>query len=91
MHQQLLRQAAAHADHLQEALRIQEQELERKHVLALEEKLLHQKGVFISETSGNMARLKGVIEYLKGKNPALLNVQDDLIAHVRTLKGDTAH
>lgn len=62
----MLRQAAAHADHLQEVLKIKEEELERKHLLELEEKLLHQKGVFISETSGNMARLKGIVEYLKG-------------------------
>ncbi|XP_035210173.1 MICOS complex subunit Mic60-like isoform X2 [Stegodyphus dumicola] len=67
LRQQLRRQAAAHADHIQEVLKVQEQELERKHCLELEEKLLHQKGVFISEVSGNMARLKGILTYLKAK------------------------
>ncbi|GFQ81163.1 MICOS complex subunit Mic60 [Trichonephila clavata] len=68
LRQQLLRQAAAHADHIQEVLKVQEQELERKFSLDLEEKLLHQKGVFISEVSGNMARLKGILAFLKAKS-----------------------
>lgn len=68
LHQQLLRQAAAHSDHLQEVIKVQEQELARKHILELEEKLLHQKGVFISEVSGNMARIKGILDFLKAKS-----------------------
>ncbi|GFY63444.1 MICOS complex subunit MIC60-1 [Trichonephila inaurata madagascariensis] len=68
LRQQLLRQAAAHADHIQEVLKVQEKELERKFSLDLEEKLLHQKGVFISEVSGNMARLKGILAFLKAKS-----------------------
>lgn len=68
LRQQLLRQAAAHADHIQEVLKVQEQELERKFSLDLEEKLLHQKGVFIAEVSGNMARLKGILAFLKAKS-----------------------
>ncbi|GFU47668.1 MICOS complex subunit MIC60-1 [Nephila pilipes] len=67
LRQQLLRQAAAHADHIQEVLKVQEQEFERKFSLDLEEKLLHQKGVFLSEVSGNMARLKGILAFLKAK------------------------
>ncbi|CAL1269703.1 unnamed protein product [Larinioides sclopetarius] len=68
LRQQLRRQAAAHADHIQEVLKVQEQELERKFSLDLEEKLLHQKGVFISEMSGNMSRLKGILAFLKAKS-----------------------
>lgn len=68
LRKQLRRQAAAHADHIQEVLKVQEQELERKFNLDIEEKLLHQKGVFISEVSGNMARLKGILAYLKGNS-----------------------
>ncbi|XP_054722240.1 MICOS complex subunit MIC60-like isoform X2 [Uloborus diversus] len=68
LRKQLGRQAAAHADHLQEVLKVQEQEIERKHSLEVEERLLHQKGVFISEVSGNIARLKGILNFLKAKS-----------------------
>ncbi|XP_015925650.1 MICOS complex subunit Mic60 isoform X2 [Parasteatoda tepidariorum] len=67
LRKQLHRQAAAHTDHIQEVLKVQEQELERKFSLDLEEKLLHQKGIFISEVSGSMARLKGILAFLKAK------------------------
>lgn len=68
LHQQLFRQAAVHADHLQEVLKIKGQELERKLMLELEEKLLHEKGVLISDTSENVARLKEIVKYLQAKN-----------------------
>ncbi|KAG8193158.1 hypothetical protein JTE90_006988 [Oedothorax gibbosus] len=68
LRKQLSRQSAAHVDHIEEVLKVQEQELERKFNLEVEEKLLHQKGVFISEVSGSMARLKGILAFLKAKS-----------------------
>lgn len=68
LHKLLIRQLAAHTDYLRRCLELQDQELNKKHRLELEEKLLHRKEVFMLETSENIARLKGITEYLKRMN-----------------------
>lgn len=67
MRLQLRRQAAAHSDHLKEALEVQREELNHKFRQDTESKLLHQKGVFISKLSESMARLASIEGYLKAR------------------------
>lgn len=67
MRLQLRRQAAAHSDHLKEALEVQREELNHRFKQDTESKLLHQKGVFISKLSESMARLASIEGYLKAR------------------------
>lgn len=60
LRQQLMRQAAAHSDHLTEVLKVQEKELGEKFDKILEEKLAEQRLKFQNKIAGWIARLKGI-------------------------------
>ncbi|KAK2165818.1 hypothetical protein LSH36_45g11018 [Paralvinella palmiformis] len=60
LRQQLMRQAAAHSDHLTEVLKVQEKELGEKFDKILEERLAEEKVKFQNEIAGWIARLKGI-------------------------------
>lgn len=66
LRQQLRRQAAAHSDHLQEALNIREEELARQSLMQCQEALLKQQGKHQEEVGESMSRLKGIQHYLQG-------------------------
>lgn len=67
MRKQLRRQAAAHSDHLQEALSIREVELDRQNGLRCQESLLKQQGDHQEQVGHSMARLKGIQHYLQAR------------------------
>ncbi|XP_056005079.1 MICOS complex subunit MIC60-like isoform X2 [Ostrea edulis] len=60
LRQQLARQAAAHSDHLQEVLKIQEQELLQKYERQFNLKFIEERQAFQAEIAGWVARLKGI-------------------------------
>lgn len=65
MRQQLRRAAAAHGDHLQEALGTQRDELQRHHNLRCKDQLLEQQASIHSTLGPAMARLKALELHLK--------------------------
>lgn len=60
LRQQLARQAAAHSDHLQEVLKVQEQELLQKYERQFNLKFIEERQAFQAEIAGWVARLKGI-------------------------------
>lgn len=67
LRQQLARQAAAHSDHLQEVLKIQEQELLQKYERQFNLKFIEERQAFQAEIAGWVARLKGIETAVESK------------------------
>ncbi|XP_023220151.1 MICOS complex subunit Mic60-like [Centruroides sculpturatus] len=65
LRQQLRRQAAAHSDHLQEVVQIQQKHFERKLEAALEEKIVEERNRFQSLLETSFTKLNGIEDGLK--------------------------
>lgn len=73
LRQQLARQAAAHSDHLQEVLKVQEQELLQKYERQFNLKFIEERQAFQAEIAGWVARLKGIETAVESKILSVLN------------------
>ena len=71
LRQQLSRQAAAHSDHLQDVLQVQEQELQEQCEREVHMQLLQERQSFQTEVAGWIARLKGIETAVEGEGSLL--------------------
>ncbi|XP_078668593.1 MICOS complex subunit MIC60-like isoform X9 [Branchiostoma floridae x Branchiostoma belcheri] len=67
MRTQLRRQAAAHSEHLQDVLRVQEQELGSKHQAEMHDALMDERDRYQVKLNEAMARLRGVEAAIEGR------------------------
>ncbi|XP_066278161.1 MICOS complex subunit MIC60-like isoform X2 [Branchiostoma lanceolatum] len=67
MRTQLRRQAAAHSEHLQDVLRVQEQELGSKHQTEMHDALMDERDRYQVKLNEAMARLRGVEAAIEGR------------------------
>lgn len=63
----LARQASEHQDHLQDMLSLQQKKLMEQFDLALRERLIHSRHVFIDQISQHLAKVKGLEAALEGQ------------------------
>lgn len=92
LRQQLARQAAAHSDHLQEVLKVQEQELLQKYERQFNLKFIEERQAFQAEIAGWVARLKGIETAVESKvfgcyelfNEWFVNVLCQILFHSAT-------
>lgn len=71
LRQQLSRQAAAHSDHLQDVLQVEEQELQDQCEREVHMQLLQERQSFQTEVAGWIARLKGIETAVEGEGSLL--------------------
>ncbi|XP_078587197.1 MICOS complex subunit MIC60-like isoform X17 [Branchiostoma floridae x Branchiostoma japonicum] len=67
MRTQLRRQAGAHSEHLQDVLRVQEQELSSKHQAEMHDALMDERDRYQVKLNEAMARLRGVEAAIEGR------------------------
>lgn len=75
LRQQLARQAAAHSDHLQEVLKVQERELLQKYERQFNLKFIEERQAFQAEIAGWVARLKGIETAVESKFYFIVYIQ----------------
>ena len=75
LRQQLARQAAAHSDHLQEVLKVQERELLQKYERQFNLKFIEERQAFQAEIAGWVARLKGIETAVESKFYLIVYIQ----------------
>ena len=63
----LARQASEHQDHLQDMLSLQQKKLMEQFDLALRERLIHERHVFIDQISQHTAQVEGLERALEGE------------------------
>lgn len=66
MRTRLSKQASDHHDHLQDMLSLQQKKLMEQFDLALRERLVHERHVFMDHIAKNMAKVKGIQAALEG-------------------------
>lgn len=75
----LSKQASQHQDHLQDMLSLQQKQLMEQFDLALRERLIHERHVFIDQIAKHTAKVKGLESALEGTCVILLILLPDIL------------